>query len=100
MFDDNWVGLGSTGSFMGNSIERSLHAVGGKPGLVVMVDADPAKPNRFELFLELIIYTVSGSLSLMNKGYSDLIAIVVFPNVLAETFDQILNAFNSRLDTQ
>lgn len=51
-----------------------------------MVDTDPPESHTLESFFELRIDADPLSVTKMNKGYSKLRAIVMFPKVLTKTF--------------
>ena len=68
------------------------------PIIFSMVDTDPSKTYSFEFFLEFWIDTESIYILKMNKRYSNLCAVVMFPKVFTKTLERVFHTINGGFD--
>jgi uncharacterized protein (UPF0264 family) len=77
---------------MRHIVQGPFHGIDGHASVAAVVDAGPAETHQFEFLLELGIDTVGVGGSAMDKGDTDLGAVVVLPEVLTKHLEEGLYA--------
>ena len=97
---DNRIGLLSPGSFVGDGVEGPFDLVDGHAVGVGVIDADPPEAHSLQLFLQLGVHTKLLPILKMHQRTPNLSTIIMLPQVLAQTFEGLLNAIKGGPDRQ
>ena len=91
MLHYNRIGLFSAGRFVGDGIQGSFDLVDGHSDFLAVVDTYPPEPHCFQFALEFGVHANPFPVLEMDQGNSKFRAVVVFPEILAQTFECAFN---------